>query len=74
MTDDHEGKAHMADRTDTATEDATSGARLRGEACIECGTREPPLHPAGTREVPDGPDIIRVYDVAVCTEHLAVGR
>jgi hypothetical protein len=52
-----------------------SAAQLAGEACIYCGAAQPPLHPAGTLTIPDpSQDIVRVYDIALCTEHLVVER
>ncbi|WP_354643833.1 hypothetical protein [Kitasatospora camelliae] len=50
-----------------------SPARLHAEACIDCGTPEPPLHPAGTLSVPDG-DLVRDYDTVKCTACLTGQR
>jgi hypothetical protein len=36
-----------ANTTPETLADDISPARLHGEACIVCGTTEPPLHPAG---------------------------
>ena len=52
-----------------------TASQLAGEACFECGSEEPPLHPAGTVTVPDElTDVVHDYDAVVCTSCLVVER
>jgi hypothetical protein len=58
----------------TASANDTALLLLFSDRCHVCGTREQPLYPAGMISVPDGEDIVRDYDIAVCTEHLGAAQ
>lgn len=46
--------------------------QLAGEACLRCGSAEPPLHPDGTIPVPVSDGVVRDTPVVRCTPCLVI--
>lgn len=47
-----------------------SPARLHAQACIACGSAEPPLHQAGKITLPNEVEgVVNEYDVVACSAH-----
>lgn len=61
--------------TATPPDQGISPARLHGEACIVCGSTEPPLHPNGTLTI-DGETagVVHDFETVVCTAHLELSH
>lgn len=65
----------MVTVTDPQPTPRPTSEQLAGEACIDCGTDQKPLHPAGTLTV-DGeiPGVVHDHNVAKCTGCLVVNQ
>lgn len=51
-----------------------SPEQLAGNACIDCGTPKPPLHPGEAIEVRVAVDVVRDVATVVCTQCLLSSR
>ena len=64
----------VPEQADQPAADLVSPARLHGEACITCGSTEPPLVPAGHRHTPTQAGKAPLgWAVVACPNHASEG-